>query len=191
MAVSSSNSMSNSITMASFGLDGRNGPNPTGLGVQPSLANAKSVSSFDLELNPFEQSFASTKKPPAVGSLAGTPGNRTAMFDNHRYSSSLQQAHMLSPGGSKRLPPLLLSPTNMVTSNSQNTGATPLLKQEQIQTPGFFIGTGLTPNEISLRTGLTPLGGAVSSTHSFLPLITGQNQPIGTSNQLGRALRPS
>lgn len=131
------------------------------------------ITSFDLEPNPFEQSFASTKKenanPRAIGNASATKKS-PSVFGSAK-PPVIHSPPVLTPGGSRRLPPLLLSPN--VLQNASNhavtigvqahTGVTPLLAAagnvNGTTTPGFFLNlskTGLTPNESSIRTGLTP-----------------------------------
>ncbi|CDR42337.1 CYFA0S09e01442g1_1 [Cyberlindnera fabianii] len=101
-------------------------------------SNASSKTSFDLEPNPFEQSFANKdQKPPNIGN-ATSP-------------------QILTPGG-RKLPPLVLSP-----NAPSSWGSTQ------------FPRTGLTPNESSLRTGLTP--GGANFPHSLNNLVSGLNTP--------------
>ncbi|SCV02568.1 LAMI_0H00650g1_1 [Lachancea mirantina] len=214
------------------------------------------VSAFDLEPNPFEQSFASTKDgkkvirpasaaapaanremgaaataagPLATGSLAGgnlAPSNlgassslaqpvplnslaqdKTALNNvpapaqntsgvtaslQHAglmRTSSIQSPHGLTPGGSRKLPPLLVSPRlapdapnlaaaagasaagpNVPHSTSHGVFQGPHLLHSNntsllpnagngTTTPSFFLNltkSGLSPNESSIRTGLTP-----------------------------------
>lgn len=125
-----------------------------------SISSSKSVSTFDLEPNPFEQSFASTDKPQSgnfhqrgqqrqhqdaeqnhkfssghqlngernsnltISEITSHEANvnhhRNSNGSNHRKASSLvygtqrptiHSPPLLTPGGSKRLPPLLLSPS--------------------------------------------------------------------------------
>jgi ATF/CREB family transcription factor len=108
---------------------------------------ASSKTSFDLEPNPFEQSFA---PKDSAKSVAGTGiGNATS-------------PQILTPGG-RKLPPLVLSP-NVPTG----WGA------------AQFPRTGLTPNDSSIRTGLTP--GGQSFPHSLNNItMTG----MGTPGSLG------
>ncbi|CEP23941.1 hypothetical protein BN1211_4642 [Cyberlindnera jadinii] len=105
----------------------------------PLSTAASSKTSFDLEPNPFEQSFASKdgqsstaggsgEKPPTIGGLGTSP-------------------QILTPGG-RKLPPLVLSPN--VPSSWGNTQ---------------YVRTGLTPNDSNIRTGLTP--GGQSFPHSL------------------------
>ena len=106
----------------------------------PLSTAASSKTSFDLEPNPFEQSFASKdgqsstvgggsgEKPPTIGGLGTSP-------------------QILTPGG-RKLPPLVLSPN--VPSSWGSTQ---------------YVRTGLTPNDSNIRTGLTP--GGQSFPHSL------------------------
>lgn len=173
------------------------------------------VSAFDLEPNPFEQSFASTKEHQSTPSNAQQPGQSYV----HQEQQPSVQPHLqqrlesrpplsvgrstdgkspffyggqkpnilspplLTPGGFRRLPPLLMSPScvsqsagNQIPSqggivsgsqtgsisNDSNPaagGAPGGAKPEFNRTPSFLLNlskTGLTPNESSLRTGLTP-----------------------------------
>ncbi|CDO93642.1 unnamed protein product [Kluyveromyces dobzhanskii CBS 2104] len=170
--------------------------------------NDKTVTSFDLEPNPFEQSFASTKKgrslikagvgstsdstiinvsasvsgastttatgtqagvsrsnPPvldgkarllmntgaAAGAAAGLSGTvkSPGLYSTSNRPPTIQTPPILSPGGSRRLHPLALSP---------NTGISGSLHGQT--SPGAFYlnltKTGLTPNESNIRSGLTP-----------------------------------
>lgn len=193
------------------------------------------VSSFDLEPNPFEQSFASTKKEPVdginsgeersvgagasasisasagtvargiddtdvkrsssmnyIGDVdAGSPGSGSMqrsnvprqdpqvadqrrpsplLFGNQR-TTSVQSPPILTPGGSKKLPPLLMSPTFL--TNQQSNGQMPnngtgtqtpsggavQTNETDAQLPGFLMNlfkSGLTPNESNLRANFTP-----------------------------------
>ncbi|CCF56178.1 hypothetical protein KAFR_0A07440 [Kazachstania africana CBS 2517] len=196
--------------------------------------NANTVSSLNLEPNPFEQSFASTKRtdvistnPPLlprqmsnsnIRSIANLPITNQPQF----YSSSasladsfkrpsqsssifystqrpnIQSPPILTPGGSKKLPPLVLSPSfvkqhddltltaslnnphtlNNASHNAANAGsATHPGSDEHIAatTPGFLTylpRTGLTPNESSLRTGLTPGGINPNLNYPLLPSLS-------------------
>lgn len=214
------------------------------------------VSSFDLEPNPFEQSFASTKKdggdginsgegrsasasasvsgPPgdgreeevrrsssmnfmgdAASSAAGatTGGNNTQrssinvpgqgepqIADQRRPSpllfgsqraASIQSPPILTPGGSKKLPPLLMSPTYLQNQqgNGQMPGTgtgtqTPLggaaqPNETDSQLPGFLMNlfkSGLTPNESNLRANFTP--GILSN----LPALGGNGVGLSRAN---------
>lgn len=195
------------------------------------------VSSFDLEPNPFEQSFASTKKDLEAGetnegrsasasasaSVSGGVGNGNGnsgagneeredvrrssslnymgdvpggntnrgsingpgqgdpqmadqrrpsplLFGNQR-NSSIQSPPILTPGGSKKLPPLLMSPTylhnqqgngqmqSMPGTQTPLGGATQPGNETDSQLPGFLMNlfkSGLTPNESNLRANFTP-----------------------------------
>ncbi|AET40783.1 Sko1p Ecym_6410 [Eremothecium cymbalariae DBVPG len=160
------------------------------------------VSSFDLEPNPFEQSFASTKKDasghnksllqqvrhqteqPLLGIINnGTAGQHPPHHQKSPLRYHLQQPKppvihsppILTPGGGHRLPAMLLSPQILQAHNAQTeslphpTGShsqmpalSPLIPGAPSNgqtTPSFLMGltkTGLTPNESSMRTGLTP-----------------------------------
>ncbi|ODQ76922.1 hypothetical protein BABINDRAFT_10567 [Babjeviella inositovora NRRL Y-12698] len=114
---------------------------------------------FDLEPNPFEQSFASKEKPdgpqakPLTALLTSSPS-------------------LLTPGGSRKLPPLVLSPNLQLHPNVPAGGANPWrnfktdfsptgLTQPKNGPSSYFSAmngtrSGLTPNESNLRTGLTP-----------------------------------
>ena len=180
------------------------------------------VSSFDLEPNPFEQSFASTKKTESGGD-GGNIGNTNdsaangdgldnakgmaslSYLDSQNNGSSgslnidpqiagdqkraasliygnqrgpMQSPPLLTPGGSKKLPPLLMSPSylqgqsqsgqNGSSHNGSATGGqTPLGGAQGVangsetdgQLPGFLMNlfkSGLTPNESNLRANFTP-----------------------------------
>lgn len=196
--------------------------------------NEKPVTSFDLEPNPFEQSFASTKKGPvasngeipvknasigsnsgnaivttgastgvnpphsnapvldnkarllmnisagvgatAAGAVAGTvAGGAEAVKSPPRYLTTnkpptIQSPPILSPGGSRRLPPLNISP-NAAISNSLHGQTSP---------GAFYLNlpkTGLTPNESNIRSGLTP---AVMSNGNNNP----SNNPTVPTNEI-------
>ena len=172
------------------------------------------ATSLNLEPNPFEQSFAATKKAQGPGpgpvpgpntlpmgmslpmslpmrapsSLAsvlpgGTANGATRGTTNGRGSISaspsttsllyppqrpvIHSPPMLTPGGSRRLPPLP-SPGGTVPP-----GAVP---QGTAGSPGFLAylpRTGLMPNESSIRSGLTPgaLGGGAG--YPLLPGLGG------------------
>lgn len=131
--------------------------------------NEKAVTSFDLEPNPFEQSFASTEKPliersalrqgiegisalqdrrsPPLAAI-GTDPRSPPIFPNTK-PPAIHSPPILSPGGSRRLPPLGLSPNTSISGALQGQGS-----------PGAFYlslsKTGLTPNESNIRSGLTP-----------------------------------
>lgn len=207
--------------------------------------SSKSVSTFDLEPNPFEQSFASTKEPRprgpsfeldngsrgaaiqklegvdvvpnesvsatvvssnananVIGNTTGSPlnsevvenstmrhydGAEKGKLSSLMYGAERPNIHsppQLTPGGSNRLPPILLSPSymqhNAISGSGLNgvphhqlTGHVPLATSlptnmssgattaESLKT-GYFVNlpkTGLTPNESSMRTGLTPILG--------------------------------
>ncbi|SCW04010.1 LAFE_0H03928g1_1 [Lachancea fermentati] len=190
------------------------------------------VSSFDLEPNPFEQSFASSKKggPKEVGDGAITVGLAAGGATVDGASEvpgsvvkaspvpllsvkppTMQSPPVLTPGGSRRLPPLLLSPnvlqngaaahqTSAGAPTLPHSGVTPLLSVpgNGTSTPGFFLNlskTGLTPNESNIRTGLTPgiltngaTGvGTADSAPPPIPLPTGHFTP-GLSTLLGLPL---
>lgn len=173
--------------------------------------NEKPVTAFDLEPNPFEQSFASTKKATLGGRLADksveqggvagvipngsvngvsvggaipggpSPGARQAnaplldsksrllmniggagagagqapgqvaggMGPGQAKPPNIQSPPILSPGGSRRLPPLTLSPNTAISN----------VLQGQTSPGAFYLNlpkTGLTPNESNIRSGLTP-----------------------------------
>lgn len=144
-----------------------------------SISSSKSVSTFDLEPNPFEQSFASTEKPqseefnqrgqqrqhqnleqnPKFSSGHQLNGERNsnltiseitsheANVNHHRNSSgsnnrrsspliygtqrpNIHSPPLLTPGGSKRLPPLLLSPS--IPQHVSAGGATGLVVPHQM-----------------------------------------------------------
>ncbi|GAV50780.1 hypothetical protein ZYGR_0Z02030 [Zygosaccharomyces rouxii] len=231
-----------------------------------STTNQKNgVSAFDLEPNPFEQSFASTKEQQSEGSSA-PPSQAYLPQDSQHFQQrpesrppvnvgrgadgkspflyGSQKPNILSPplltrGGFRRLPPLLLSPScvpsqnsgannntnnnnhphnhnhnnnnnnnnnngvgvgpvsasqtsGIAVNNSNHTSSTSTggganngsvsIKAEPSRTPSFFLNlskTGLTPNESSLRTGLTPGILAPGQQHHHypaLPALNGANQ---------------
>ncbi|SJM82479.1 uncharacterized protein ZBIST_0521 [Zygosaccharomyces bailii] len=206
------------------------------------------VSSFDLEPNPFEQSFASTKEQHPVPSNGQQSGSSYAQQEQQpQAQQNLQQRTdsrpplnvgrstdgkspffygsqkpnilsppLLTPGGFRRLPPLLLSPSgvpqntsssgsaqatimpsaqvgNMAnsTANSGNgapnvSNATAGSKPEINRTPSFLLNlskTGLTPNESSLRTGLTPGILPPSQSHHHYPTLPALNSVNQGSSQ--------
>lgn len=207
------------------------------------------VSAFDLEPNPFEQSFASTKEqqhgsnvspsqsylPQDVQHFQHHPESRPPLnvgrssdgkspFSYGSQKPNILSPPLLTPGGFRRLPPLLLSPScvpsqnsgpnnnnnsssnngvgvgivpaaqtaGVATNNSNNNSSTSIaggsnngpapIKPEPSRTPSFFLNlpkTGLTPNESSLRTGLTPGILAPGQQHHHyptLPALNGANQ---------------
>lgn len=97
--------------------------------------DSKNKSSFDLEHNPFEQSFASKD-------VSKQNSNNTTAQSSQSGTGTTPQVY--TPGG-RKLPPLVLSP------NAPSTWST-----------SAFPRTGLTPNESSLRSGLTPGNDAAS-----------------------------
>lgn len=199
----------------------------------------RSASMFDLEPNPFEQSFASTKKSQSVSAAVPNPqdhrlndgvtgpvGERSSkvtiseITSNNReldqrrssvFSYGAQKPHLhspplLTPGGSRRLPPILLSP-----NFHQQTGNGGLLSGQgplsahmpnysnlspkndlpnvsmDLQRPPLNLSlskTVFTPNESNLRTGLTPniLGPAHQMPHPThtLPYFNGPRSDLGT-----------
>ncbi|AAS53396.2 AFR025Cp [Eremothecium gossypii ATCC 10895] len=189
------------------------------------------VSSFDLEPNPFEQSFASTKKevggpgrpllqqgpPPGhallglanggasdVSQAAAVAGPQKSPMRYHLHTHKppmIQSPPILTPGGSHRLPAMLLSPQVLQPHNAQTESLlqapgqahlpalSPLLPggpHNGQTTPSFLMGltkTGLTPNESSIRTGLTP-GILNGGQHTSLPLPNGGQFTPGMSSML-------
>lgn len=206
------------------------------------------VSSFDLEPNPFEQSFASTKKTESGGD-GGNIGNTNdsaangdgldnakgmaslSYLDSQNNGSSgslnidpqiagdqkraasliygnqrgpMQSPPLLTPGGSKKLPPLLMSPSylqgqsqsgqNGSSHNGSATGGqTPLGGAQGVangsetdgQLPGFLMNlfkSGLTPNESNLRANFTPgiLGSQFNQ--GSLPSLMNNNVSISRAN---------
>lgn len=193
----------------------------------------KHVSSLNLEPNPFEQSFASTKKSLSSNSVTGSPSSllnvvtqeasqSQTLFKGTNYSTGannvdsnsgrlvqrngsashlfsdqrplIQSPPMLTPGGSKRLPPLIspnfghqqsLDTTNrgfasaLMSNTNTNTNS---MKNNTATTPGFMSylpRTGLTPNESSIRSGLTP--GALNASFSY-PLLPSLSNSITSNN---------
>lgn len=183
---------------------------------------SRSASMFELEPNPFEQSFASTKKSRSVSAAVSnsqdqrfggnvsratssgergskltiseiTSGSRELDVSSQRRSSVfsygaqkpvLHSPPLLTPGGSRRLPPILLSPNfiqqapnasslvgqgqmNTVGSNYSNMSpknelpsvSSGGINHINLERPPLNISlskTAFTPNESHLRTGLTP-----------------------------------
>ncbi|SMN19817.1 similar to Saccharomyces cerevisiae YNL167C SKO1 Basic leucine zipper transcription factor of the ATF/CREB family [Maudiozyma saulgeensis] len=198
------------------------------------------VSSLNLEPNPFEQSFASTKKPFDLpisntnGLVSGSPSSLLNLANQHRptnpnssaprgfqrsnnipnvplVSSSstnvlfsgqrpvIHSPPMLTPGGSKRLPPLISpnfnpqpsaqqSPdggvgliSSLMNNNNSNNGN----KLNGAGTPGFLSylpRTGLTPNESSIRSGLTPGSLGASFNYPLLPSLSNSGNNNATNN---------
>lgn len=139
-----------------------------------SISSSKRVTAFDLEPNPFEQSFASTEKPQSeefnergqqrqqnrksssghqlngernsnltISEITSHEANvnhhRNSNGSNNRRSSPLiygaqrpniHSPPLLTPGGSKRLPPLLLSPS--IAQHVSAGGATGLVGPHQM-----------------------------------------------------------
>lgn len=172
---------------------------------------SQNSSMFELEPNPFEQSFASTKKSHSVPGIGmpgqqnfnartrNTPGqsadrnstlsiseitsnNRAAGFNEQKKAASffygaqkpnLASPPLLTPGGSKRLPPILFSPNfgqqppvdpSVVDQGVPATLATLSPRDSRMnvgesQRPPLTLSLSrnvLVPNESNLRTGLTP-----------------------------------
>lgn len=193
-----------------------------------------SATMFDLEPNPFEQSFASTKKSQTASGVVPSPqdqrlasvvpnernckvtipeitsNNRDLEAGNQRRSSvfsygaqkpHLQSPPVLTPGGSRRLPPILLSPnfiqqapsgalavqgplgSLMASMSPKNELA---VADAELQRPPLSLGlskTAFTPNESSLRTGLTPnIQGPIAPHHPghALPYFGGARNDIGS-----------
>ncbi|AMD19403.1 HBR502Wp [Eremothecium sinecaudum] len=146
----------------------------------------KQVSSFDLEPNPFEQSFASTKREVGgigrpvlqqprqhgqgllgMGGVSQGVGDQKTLPRYHvqQKPPALHSPPVLTPGGSHRLSAMLLSPQLLQT---QMPALSPLIHGGQPATqttPNFLMGlnnkvvtakSGLQANESGLRTGLTP-----------------------------------
>lgn len=119
-------------------------------------------SSFDLELNPFEQSFAPKKAAGHKDTIQKPVANDEALNKANPPLIPLS-SNNLTPGGSRRLPP----PANQLT---------PGLSQ---LTPGVLHGylnkALFSPNESNVRTGLTPGGyfsgisGLTPNTNLFTP----------------------
>lgn len=146
---------------------------------------ASSKTSFDLEPNPFEQSFATGKENP----------NGTSKAPNIPASSP----QILTPGG-RKLPPLVLSPNVQSSWSSNNFGRTGLTPNESglrtgltpggpglhalngialpgLNTPGSLGFSGLTPGLSSL------LGAAGVDQHSNHLGIPGQSNPQQAQTQ--------
>lgn len=176
-----------------------------------SISSSRSVSMFDLEPNPFEQSFASTKKSHSVAAIGvsgqqppdsktrptqGLLSERNSTLSISEITSNshiagtndqkkpypffyggqkptLTSPPLLTPGGSKRLPPIIFSPSfiqqapgepSMIDQGHATALANVSPKNNrsnatEAQRPPLTISlsrTGLIPNESSLRTGLTP-----------------------------------
>lgn len=176
-----------------------------------SVSSSQSVSMFDLEPNPFEQSFASTKKsnsvPGVIASSQQAPDSRvrsahvpvternstlsiseitsnnrgTTPNDQRKPSPFLYGAQkpnlasppLLTPGGSKRLPPIIFPPNfiqqvpgepSLIDQGPAASLATVSPKDNrpstvEVQRPPLTLSlsrSGLIPNESNLRTGLTP-----------------------------------
>lgn len=123
-------------------------------------------STFDLEPNPFEQSFAPNKQGQQAGQQMGQQMSQ--------QKPVIQSPSVLTPGGSRRLPPLVLSPnmqalgavgvgvaagTGSTAPAGANSGAGAAAGATASGTLAWqpFQRTGLTPNiESNMRTGLTP-----------------------------------
>ncbi|QLL34568.1 hypothetical protein HG536_0G04300 [Torulaspora globosa] len=204
---------------------------------------SESASMFDLEPNPFEQSFASTKKSqPTSGAvpspqdqrLAGVAGQtgeksskvtipeinsnikesdvgnqrRSSVFSYGTQKPHLQSPPLLTPGGSRRLPPILLSPNfiqqapsgslavqgplgSLMANYSSMSPKNELPSADtELQRPPLSLGLSKTvfaANESSLRTGLTPnIQGTIAQvgpTHHpahALPYFGGPRNDIGS-----------
>ncbi|QLQ82639.1 hypothetical protein HG537_0H04020 [Torulaspora globosa] len=217
------------------------------------------TSMFDLEPNPFEQSFASTKKSQTVSGVVSSPqdqriagivpgrandksckvikesevGNqrRSSVFSYGGQKPHLQSPPLLTPGGSRRLPPILLSPNFiqqapngslavpgplgpvMVNYSSMSPKNELVNADTELQRPPLTLGlskTVFTPNESSLRTGLTPnIQGPIAQMGTMhhqgltLPYLGGPRNDIGsqednrnstvygtTGNELGGPSQP-
>lgn len=162
--------------------------------------NHQVISSFDLEPNPFEQSFASSKKNNSNVNTKNMNTNKV-ITSNHDTSSGCSEKYsfthsthvpnvninkkstlgqspsILTPGESRILPPLLLSPqilqghtgsnnitgmidyTNTQVLQDNNSSVASLVNNTSgITTPNFFLNMvkpGFSSNESNLRTGLT------------------------------------
>ncbi|CAB4253900.1 similar to Saccharomyces cerevisiae YNL167C SKO1 Basic leucine zipper transcription factor of the ATF/CREB family [Maudiozyma barnettii] len=230
--------------------------NVTATSATASTANdpSKPVSSLNLEPNPFEQSFASTKKPFDLpigntnGLVSGSPSSLLNLANQPRTNNSNSSAPrgfqrsnnipniplgssssttllfsgqrpvihsppMLTPGGSKRLPPLLSpnfnpqpssqqSPdggvgliSSLMNSNNNNNNSSSNsnsgTKLNSAGAPSFLSylpRTGLTPNESSIRSGLTP--GSLGASFNY-PLLPALSSSGGNNNNNSRVNQPS
>lgn len=146
--------------------------------------------------NPSISSNDSTMKKPTLGPTFSS----SFVFSNIR--PNIQSPGALTPGGSKKLPPLMLSPnfiplgtedgnpsnqptintnttTSTTNSNTNGTLNTNVNNPNNTNSNGYFSyipRTGLTPNESSIRSGLTP-----GSMYPVLPSI-GLNNNNNTAN---------
>ncbi|CCK70805.1 Sko1p KNAG_0F01370 [Huiozyma naganishii CBS 8797] len=138
-------------------------------------------------------------------SIHGPAFSSSTFLFSSSQRPSIQSPPVLTPGGSKRLPPLLLSPQLVPTNDDayqsqqqpaqlggassgaltdtagHNKGAPGGQSlQGTVQNPpqgflSYLPRTGLTPNESSMRTGLTPGG----SLYPLLPSLSGVDNTPG------------
>ena len=151
---------------------------------------ATGIPSFGPKSPPILLSLNQTQPPQRpYGNTSGTGGANGPNGTSGSFTSSqnlffsaqrpvIQSPAMLTPGGSKKLPPLFFSPSYFMSNQNLDGSAGPAsLGAGPVSTPGsglasnfmpYIPKTGLTPNESGMRSGLTP-GGFLSGNLNYPP----------------------
>ncbi|CAN3364421.1 hypothetical protein DICA3_F10220 [Diutina catenulata] len=141
--------------------------------------SGESKSTFELEPNPFEHSFANNEDKDGGGDdAAQKKSNKHNLRINNISSITSNKLPGITPPiftpGGRKLPPLGLSPGNPDTPGHMWSSLLNATNQSDRQK------SGLTPNESNLRSGLTP--GAVQSNGGFPFPQAGSTTPSGMMN---------
>ena len=170
---------------------------------------ATGVSSFGPKSPPILLSLNQTQpqqRPYGNASGAGAASGTSGSFTNSQnlfFSAQrpvIQSPAMLTPGGSKKLPPLFFSPSYFMSNQNLDGSTAPAsLGTGSVSTPGgglssnfmpYITKTGLTPNESGMRSGLTP-GGFLTGNLNYppFPSIDTVSEGINGNGSLETGLR--